>query len=66
MRVIPAKLDDVFSYGDFSQEVPLQEVLSQNLLENSPEESLLHGILYGNSPINETNVHIVSSGKLML
>ena len=65
MSAIPAKLDDVVSYGDFSQEVPLQEVLAQDLLENPPDESLLHDILHGNSPINETEVHVVSSGKFM-
>ena len=63
MSAIPAKLDDVVSYGDFSQEVPLQEVLAQDLLENPPDESLLHDILNGDSPINETEVHAVSSGK---
>ena len=66
MSAIPAKLDDVVSYGDFSQEVPLQEVLAQDLLENPPDESLLHDILYGDSPINETEVYVISSGKFML
>ena len=65
LSVIPAKLDDVVSYGDFSQEVPLQEVLTQDLLENPPDESLLHDILYGDSPINETEVHVASSGMFM-
>ena len=65
MSAIPAKLDDVVSYSDFSQEVPLQEVLAQDLLENPPDESLLYDILYDDSPINETEVHVVSSGKFI-
>ena len=63
MSVIPAKLEDVVSYSDFSQEVPLQKVLAQDLLENQPDDSLLQDILSGDSPITETEVHVVSNGK---
>ena len=66
MSATPANLDDVISYGDFSQEVPLQEILTQDLLENSPDDDLLRDILYGDSPINETEVHVVSSGKFTI
>jgi hypothetical protein len=66
MSVIPAKLDDIISYADFSQEVPLREILAQDLLENSPDDDLLHDVLYGDSPINETEVHVVSSGEFTI
>ena len=68
MSATPANLDDVISYGDFSQEVPLQEILTQDLLENSPDDDLLRDILYGDSPINETevHVHVVASGKFTI
>ncbi len=63
LSVIPAKLEDAVSYSDFSQEVPLQKVLAQDLLENQPDDSLLQDILSGDTPINETEVHVISSGK---
>ncbi len=56
-------MEDVVSYSDFSQEVPLQKVLAQDLLENQPDDSLLQDILSGDSPITETEVHVVSNGK---
>ena len=56
-------MEDVVSYSDFSQEVPIQKVLAQDLLENQPDDSLLQDILSGDTPITETEVHVVSSGK---
>ena len=63
MSVIPAKLEDAISYSDFSQEVPLEFVSVQDIFENRPDADLLEGILSANTTINETEMHIISSGK---
>lgn len=63
MSAVQARLEDVISYSDFSQEVPIQKILVQDLLENRPEDNLLEDLLSGDTPINETDVHVVSSGK---
>lgn len=64
INVIPARLEDVISYSDFDQEVPLKKILDQALLENSPDDSLLQDVLSGAAPINKTmEVHTISSGK---
>lgn len=66
MGVTQATLEDVISYSDFSQEVPLQEIMVQDLIENRPDDSLLEDILSGETAINETAVHIVSTGNFIL
>ena len=63
MSAVQARLEDVISYSDFSQEVPIQKILVQDLLENRPEDNLLEDLLSGDTPINETDVHVVSSGE---
>jgi hypothetical protein len=63
MSATQAKLEDVVSYSDFSQEVPLRKVLVQDLLENRPDDSLVQDILSGDATVNETEVHVVSNGK---
>ena len=63
MSVVQARLEDVISYSDFNQEVPIQKILVQDLLDNHPEDNLLQDLLSGDTPINETDVHVVSSGK---
>ncbi|XP_028400060.1 uncharacterized protein LOC114523362 [Dendronephthya gigantea] len=65
MNVIPARVEDVISNSDFDQEVPLQKILDQDLLENSPDDSLLQDVLSGDAPINKTiKVHTISSGHV--
>ena len=63
MSAVQARLEDVISYSDFSQEVPIQKILVQDLLENRPEDNLLEDLLSGDTPINETVVHVVSIGE---
>ena len=63
MSAVQARLEDVISYSDFSQEVPIKKILVQDLLENRPEDNLLEDLLSGDTPINETNVHVVSNGE---
>ena len=63
MSVVPAKLEDAISYSDFSQEVPLQTITVQDLLEDRPDDSLLQDVLSGETPINETQVHVIPSSK---
>ena len=63
MSVIPAKLEDAISYSDFSQEVPLELVLVQDIFENRPDDDLVEGIRSANTTINETEVHIISNGN---
>ena len=63
MSAVQARLEDVISYSDFSQEVLIQKILVQDLLENRPEDNLLEDLLSGDTPINETDMHVVSSGE---
>lgn len=63
MSAVQARLEDVISYSDFNQEVPIQKILVQDLLDNHPEDNLLQDLLSGDTPINETDMHVVSSGK---
>ncbi|XP_028399971.1 uncharacterized protein LOC114523292 [Dendronephthya gigantea] len=63
MSVIPATLEEAISYSDFNQEVRLQSVLVQDLFEDRPDDSLLQDVLSGDSQINGTKVHHISTGS---
>lgn len=59
----PANLDEVVSYSDFSQEIPLRQLLIQESLEDLPEENFLLDVLSGELTVNESKMHVLPKGR---
>ena len=64
MQATPASLKEAISYGDFSQEVQLQQLAVQEQLEDAPDENLLKNVLRGSVKILGSTMHTIGTGKL--
>ncbi|KAI8507318.1 hypothetical protein Bbelb_146980 [Branchiostoma belcheri] len=58
---LPATLEDMLDYSDFSQEVQLEMAVDMKKNEGVPDLSVVERVLSGNGTLNGSTVHVITA-----
>jgi len=58
-----ARIEEVIQYADFTQRVSPVNLVDESTVDDEPSLDDLNGLLDGNITLNNSNLHVLSSGK---
>ena len=59
----PAPIEEVIQYADFTQQVSPVNLVDELTVDDEPSQDDLNGLMDGNITLNNSNLHVFSSGK---